>query len=96
MIEYLVESHLGGYYISNKDPEIIKSYCEACGDRDNIILYWQEGKKLETLIDFFSKIKESEEDLIDYYKDGLNKEELIYTLMFKYDCDRHMINEKIK
>ena len=37
-MEHLVESHLGGYYISNSDPEIIEAYCDQCGDSDRIIL----------------------------------------------------------
>ena len=28
MLEHLVEGHLGGYYISDSDPEVIEEYCE--------------------------------------------------------------------
>lgn len=39
-MEHLVESHLGGYYVSDLDPEQITAYCESCGDSDWILLYW--------------------------------------------------------
>lgn len=30
-MQYLVESHLGGYYISDLDQSDIEVYCEQCG-----------------------------------------------------------------
>lgn len=39
-MEHLVESHLGGYYVSDLDPEQITAYCESCGDSDWILLSW--------------------------------------------------------
>lgn len=33
----IVESHLGGTFLSGADPEVIESYCEQCGDCDRII-----------------------------------------------------------
>lgn len=93
-MEYLVESHMGGHYISNSDPEIIEEYCERCGDSDTIILSWEEGKKIETLLDYFSGVKIPYEQLERYKKDSiLTKEELIDNLSWAYDEDRFLINE---
>ena len=56
-MEHLVESHLGGYYISDDDPDIIETYCDTCDDYDRVILSWKKDNKLNTLIKYFSKIK---------------------------------------
>lgn len=40
MTEYLVESHLSGYYTDTRDPESITSSCDDCGDSDTIITSW--------------------------------------------------------
>lgn len=93
-MEYLVEGHLGGYYVSCSDPEIIEEYCEQCGDHDRIILSWEEDKQLETLLEYFSNIKMSQEQLEICKSESLTtKEELIDSLMWSYDDDRYLINE---
>lgn len=90
-MEHLVESHLGGYYASDDDPDIIESYCEQCGDSDRIIISWDNGNMLETLLDYFTNIKMQKEQIeINNYDD---KEELIDYLKYSYDCDRDMIEE---
>ena len=56
MEEYLVEGHLGGYYISNSDPEIIEAYCETCGDSDRILTSWDyevDNARLNALLSYF-------------------------------------------
>ena len=62
-MEHLVESHLGGYYISDIDEEIIEICCEQCGDCDRIILSWKKGNKLNTLLEYLSNIKMSQEQI---------------------------------
>ena len=57
-MEYLVNSHLGGYYISDNDPSWIEEICEECGDCDIIIGSWNnEDEKYITLLDFFLENK---------------------------------------
>ncbi len=92
-MEHLVESHLGGYYISNSDPEIIEAYCDQCGDSDRIILSWKEGQRLESLTNYFSKVKNTSEQLEECKEHGITTEELIFSLTYDYDNDRYLINE---
>lgn len=93
-MEYLVESHMGGYYISNSDPIIIEAYCEQCGDYDHIILSWEESKKIESLLEYFSNIKISYEQLEQDKKNSNGtKEEWIDYLTWLYDEDRYLIDE---
>lgn len=36
-VVHIVESHLGGTYLSSADLEVIESFCERCGDSDCIV-----------------------------------------------------------
>ena len=93
-MEYLVESHMGGHYVSNCDPEIIESYCEQCGDYDRIILSCEDGKIFDTLLEYFSYVKKPVEQLeMDKNKLDLMKDELIDSLTWSYDEDRYLISE---
>jgi len=93
-MEHLVESHMGGRYISNLDPDIIEEYCEQCGDSDRIMLSWEEGKMMETLISHFSSLKMSQEKLeADKNDDLASIEELTDSLTYAFDEDRYLINE---
>ena len=91
-MEHLVESHLGGYYVSNNSREIIESYCEQCGDRDYIILSWEKGRKYDALNTYFSKLYYQKYEIEQkLYNDSMSKNDLIEILVFKYDCQRDMI-----
>ena len=93
-MEYLVESHMGGHYVSNCDPEIIEAYCEQCGDYDRIILSWEDGKIFDTLLEYFSYVKKPVEQLeMDKNELDLMKDELIDSLTWSYDEDRYLISE---
>ena len=45
-MEHLVESHMGGYYISSLPEEVIENECEECYDRDTIVASWKKGDKI--------------------------------------------------
>ena len=45
MLEHLVQSHLGGHYITDGEPEFIEAYCETCGDSDEILTSWENSEK---------------------------------------------------
>ena len=91
-MEYLVESHLGGYYVSNSDPDIIEKYCDECGDHDWIILSWSEGQKYNTLKKYFSSIKINKKGINEHLLEGLSKSELIDYALYKYQDDIDMIS----
>lgn len=40
---YVVESHLGGTYLSDAEPEVIEEVCSSCGDSDWIIGSFESG-----------------------------------------------------
>jgi len=98
MTEYLVESHLGGYYTSMNDPEFITEMCDECGDSDTIILEWdaENGKKemhsaLKGYVNsFFTTDEETlKQKSVDYITDDmidLNKyiEEFKYIIYYEY------------
>ena len=68
MEEHLVRGHLGGFYISSLDPEFIESYCETCGDYDQIEASWNsedENGKIEALSEYFSRESISSKEQLD-------------------------------
>ena len=91
-MEHLVESHLGGYYVSSLDEEIITKYCEECGDSDWIILSWEEGQMMEALSDYFSKPVTTRKVIEDELKSGITKPEAINNILYYYDNDKYLIN----
>ena len=92
IMEYLVESHLGGYYVSNLDPEVITAYCESCGDSDRILLSWEKGHMMETLIQYFSELKHSTENIEKKRQAGITKQEAIESALYEYSFkDKNII-----
>ena len=92
-MKYLVKSHLGGYYTSDKDPSIIECYCEQCGDSDSIMLSWNEENKLETLSNYLTRSKMDENEIREDLITGSTKEELVDYMVYQYDDDKYMIKE---
>ena len=92
-MEHLVESHLGGYYITNMEPDVIEEYCEECGDHDRILISWEEGMRESTLKSFFSEVKISAERIKEQYRFGSTEEEVIEEITNLYDSDRELIND---
>ena len=93
-MEYLVESHMGGYYVSNSDPDIIEAFCEQCGDHDNIILSFEDGKILDALLKYFSRIRMLKEELEREKSESIiTLEELIDSLTWTYNEERYLICE---
>ena len=96
MMEHLVESHMGGYYISNKDADLIESYCEECNDADTILTSWNTEDKngrVNALLKFFlmDNIKTKQdlynralENLADSYFHGID---LVYSLLNEIGCN---------
>ncbi len=91
-MEHLVESHLGGFYISNNDPEFITETCEECGDSDTILLSWEEGHGKEALKEFFSELKRNNEIIKRDYKKGISKQEIVQMIHYSYEDDRNLIS----
>ena len=89
---YLVDSHIGGYYVSTSNPEIIEEVCEECGDYDSIILSWEDNQKMEVLSNYFEKLKYDKENIKNSYNNNETKEEIISDLLYKYECNRYMMN----
>lgn len=95
MLEHLVHSHLGGYYISNGDPEFIEQYCETCGDSDYILTSWnseEENARLNALLKcFINNNLSTKEDLdkkVEEYDECFeDKKEIIPAIIYdiKYD-----------
>ena len=90
-MEHLVEGHMGGYWIDNRDPEDITAYCEQCGDYDRILLSWQEGKMLEVLTSYFSEAKTTKEIIKRKCEAGITKSEAIENILYEYDQDKYII-----
>ena len=91
-MEHLVESHLGGYYVSSLDSKIITAYCETCGDHDWILLSCEEGHMMEALLQYFSKLKDSKENIERERQEGITKQEAIEDVLYEYGfCDKNII-----
>ena len=91
-MEHLVESHLGGYYVSSSSPDIIEAYCDECGDHDYIFLSWKEGQKYNVLKKYFSDINIDKEKIENYYLTGLSKTEMIDYTLYHYQNNIDMIS----
>lgn len=77
MEEYLVESHMGGYYVSCDDYDTITSTCETCGDYDKVISSWSsEEEKYNSILNLILK---------DYYITYDSLKEYINDLFECYD-----------
>lgn len=80
-MEHLVQSHMGGYYISELDENIIERICEQCFDRDIIVASWKKEDKEDKkskLIDILSNDTIlTKEDLLKYLESTTSKEEMI-------------------
>ncbi len=94
-MEYLVECHLGGYYVSDLDPEIITAYCESCGDSDWILLSWEKGHMMEALIKYFSEIKHSTESIEREQHEGITKQEAIESALCEYSFENKNIIDSL-
>ena len=90
-MEHLVESHLGGYYVSNLDSKIITAYCESCGDSDLILLSWDEGCMMEALTKYFSKLKYSAEYIEKSLQLGITKRDAIEDILYDYSSENKCI-----
>ena len=84
-MEHLVESHLGGCYVSSLDSKIITAYCETCCDHDWILLSWEEGHMMEALLQYFSKLKYSKENIERERQEGITKQEAIEDVLYEYE-----------
>lgn len=94
-MEYLVESHLGGYYVSSLDPKIITAHCKSCGDSDWIILSWKEGHMMDALIQYFSEVKHSVENIEENQQAGITKKEFIESVSYEYSFNDKNIIETL-
>jgi hypothetical protein len=104
MNEYLVRSHLGGFYISDGEPEYIEMYCETCGDYDQIEASWNsedENGKIKALSDYLSiesikSIEDLNNRIFIFDDDTINKKEIyeniIDEVFFNYESSYELIN----
>ncbi len=90
-MEHLVESHLGGYYVSCLDEEDITTYCEMCGDHDRILLSWEEENMIETLIEYFSSINFPRSSIERDKEHGITKKDYIENATFEYKYNTTLI-----
>lgn len=91
-MEHLVEGHIGGIWIDNRDPEEITETCEECGDYDRIILSWEEGKALEAFESHFG-CQHQDENTIKYsLNHGCTYNEVLEYTRYSYEDDRVFIN----
>lgn len=85
MLEHLVRSHMGGYYISSSDSEFIEQYCEQCGDSDEILTSWDEDEedaRLNALLKYFmldvlNDRKDIDKKVEDYVNLSVEPEDII-------------------
>lgn len=91
-MEHLVEGHLSGFWIDNRDPEDIEEYCEECGDYDKIITSWQEGHMMDALKELFSCMKNTRENIEWHFKENTPKPELIESIIYDYEDDKIILS----
>lgn len=91
-MEHLVDGHMGGIWIDNRDPRDIEEYCEECGDYDRIIISWEEGHMMEALKELFSSMKTTRQNIEWHFNEKTPKPELIESTIYDYEDDRILIN----
>ena len=89
-MKYLVESNLGGYYVTENDDEIIPKTCGQCGETDDIILSY-EGSLFDALNDYFNKISVSR-DRILYLCNEYTDEKVIGYIEYEYKLKTEILN----
>lgn len=77
MKEYLVESHLGGIYVTTGNPDKIEEFCEQCGDYDVIGASWEqedEEEQFKEILSYCYKAYDlSDSDILEEdFKEWLN------------------------
>lgn len=88
---HLVESHLGGYYISKREPEDIEEFCETCGDNDWILFSFEEEKKQEAFLEYFQNRMMTEEDIKREFESIENTEEIVEDIEWSALEDQNML-----
>ena len=84
-MEYLIRSMKDGYYISKVKPNN--------KDTENLILSWEEGKKMETLRNYCSLIKKDEEEIMSHRKRNFKLEDFKQFISYSYIKDRCMLSK---
>ena len=109
-MEHFVEGHDGevGYYISSLDEETITAKCESCGDRDWIILSFDENDKKEPFRSLFkycirdlifSRRKMNEQlKLFDAHLIGEIEAagEILYAIECEVECNLNIMEELLE
>ena len=90
-MEHLVEGHMNGYWIDNRDIEDIQEECEECGDYDRVLLSWQEGQMIDALKKYFSDLKVMRSTIEENHKSGITKPEIIESSLSYYEDDKNII-----
>lgn len=104
-MEHLVESHMGGIYISDLDPEVITEYCEECCDNDWIVSSWDknnEQEKYEVLSNYFclkqiANQQELENMIRSYTISGVSSRktvtEIIHNSVYEADTNKDIVKD---
>lgn len=72
MIYYVYESHLGGYYAVSDELDCEDTYCETCGDSDQLVFIGTEDDLHEQFVKDIIHYRQ----LIDKYTKEGNTEEV--------------------
>lgn len=97
-MEYLVESHLGGYYVSSGNPEIIEETCEECFDNDMIVASWVKGDKKERIEGISNYLcgAEVDEEAYNNYLEECELEDIMdieEDLCYVFSCCYDVVND---
>ena len=92
---HLVKKHdTGEYCLSEGDPSTLTRKCEECGDRDKILLSFENDKKVEAFESYFSQVKKNDRQIIDGCRKNNNtRDEMVNMVCLSYGEDRSMIGE---
>ena len=92
---HLVKKHdTGEYCLSEGDPSTLTRKCEECGDRDKILLSFENDRKVEAFESYFSQIKKDDKQIINGCREYENtREEMVNMVHLSYGEDRTMIGE---
>ena len=92
---HLVKKHdTGEYCLSEGDPSTLTRKCKNCGDRDKIILSFEDDEKVKAFESYFSKVKKDDKQIIEGCRENDNtRDDMVNMVRISYGEDREMITE---
>ena len=93
---HLVESHMGGFYITNLDKEVIQKPCEQCGDCDWVKVSFTKEEKIPKIIEFLSNPLFTNDQVIEDINNNILIEEYMDHIEYEITNYRYLVEDLLE